>query len=77
LSLEKNQEPPLNMYDETRIESLQFKGRVLVVEDSEINRVVVSEILTSYGVDVELANDGMQAIEAIKQSHFDMIFMDL
>ncbi|MFT6331442.1 MAG: CheY-like chemotaxis protein [Bermanella sp.] len=50
---------------------------MIVVEDSEINRVVVSEILTSYGVDVELANDGMQAIEAIKQSHFDMIFMDL
>jgi signal transduction histidine kinase len=77
LSLEKTQEPPLNMYDETRIESLQFKGKVLVAEDNEINRVVISEILTSYGVDVELANDGMQAIEAIKQSHFDMIFMDL
>jgi signal transduction histidine kinase len=77
LSLEKTQEPPLNMYDETRIESLHFKGRVLVAEDNEINRLVASEILTSYGLDVELANDGMQAIEAIKHSHFDMIFMDL
>jgi CheY-like chemotaxis protein len=35
------------------------------------------EILRPYGLDAELGNDGVQAIEAAKHSHFDMIFMDL
>lgn len=77
LSLEKTQEPPLNMNNDILIESPQFKGCVLVVEDNEINRLVASEILISYGLEVELVNDGMEAIEVTKNTHFDVIFMDL
>nr|WP_297349509.1 ATP-binding protein [uncultured Glaciecola sp.] len=77
LTLEKTQQLPLNIYNDTLIESPQFKGRVLIVEDNEINRLVASEILTSYGLDVELANNGMEAIEVTKNAHFDMILMDL
>jgi signal transduction histidine kinase/CheY-like chemotaxis protein len=77
LPLEKTQQLPLNMHNDTLIQSPQFKGRVLVVEDNEINRLVASEILSSYGLDVELANDGMEAIDVTKNAHFDMILMDL
>jgi signal transduction histidine kinase/CheY-like chemotaxis protein len=77
LALEKTQQSPLNMDNDVLIDSLRFKGSVLVVEDNEINQLVASEILTFYGLDVELVKDGMEAIEITKNSHFDMIFMDL
>ncbi|MFT6048082.1 MAG: signal transduction histidine kinase [Arenicella sp.] len=77
LALEKTQQPPLNLHHDSQIESPQFNGKVLLVEDNEINQIVAKEILKSYGLDIELAIDGMQAIELTKHSHFDLIFMDL
>jgi signal transduction histidine kinase len=77
LTLDKTQQPPLNLHNDTQIESPQFNGKVLLVEDNEINQIVAREILKSYGLDIELAIDGMQAIELTKHSHFDLIFMDL
>jgi signal transduction histidine kinase/CheY-like chemotaxis protein len=77
LTLEKTQQSPLNIQNHTLIKSSQFVGRGLVVEDNEINRLVASEILTSYGLAVELVNNGMEAIEVTKSSNFDIIFMDL
>lgn len=77
LTLEKTQQPPVNVYNVTQIESPQFNGKVLLVEDNEVNQIVAREILKSYGLDVELGTDGMQAIELTEHSHFDLIFMDL
>ena len=77
LTLEKTQQPPVNAYNAAQIESPQFNGKVLLVEDNEVNQIVAREILKSYGLNVELATDGMQAIELTKHSHFDLIFMDL
>ena len=49
----------------------------MVVEDNEISQIVAYEILTSFGLDVALANDGKHGIEVTKDSCFDIIFMDL
>ena len=77
LTLDKTEQHPLNVISDTLAGSPQFNGKVLVAEDNEINQIVAREIFKSYGLDVELAKDGMQAIEATKRSHFDIIFMDL
>ncbi|WP_157651269.1 hybrid sensor histidine kinase/response regulator [Dechloromonas denitrificans] len=54
--------------------------RVLVVEDNEINQQVAVEILHAWGVIVDLARDGQQALDLLfKQSpaHYDLVLMDL
>jgi len=51
--------------------------RVLVVDDSEDNRVLLGEYLRGAGVDVEFADDGETAIEKATTSAFDAVFMDL
>jgi len=54
--------------------------RVLVVEDNEINQQVAVEILHAWGVSVDLAKDGQQALDLLfKQSpaHYDLVLMDL
>jgi len=55
-----------------------LSGRVLVVEDNVVNRMVVESLLTKLGVSVTLAHDGQQALDTLTQgdSH-DLVLMDL
>ncbi len=51
---------------------------VLLVEDNEINQLVATTFLESFGCKVTLANNGLEAIELIKANNsFDIIFMDV
>ncbi|WP_022974791.1 PAS domain-containing hybrid sensor histidine kinase/response regulator [Nevskia ramosa] len=50
---------------------------VLVTDDHDINRQVVSELFGSVDVQVTLAASGAEAIEAAAAQRFDAIFMDL
>ena len=53
--------------------------RVLIVDDSEINREVAERILTSYGAHVTLAVDGKQALDWLLDhgDEVDMVLMDV
>ncbi|WP_081485868.1 hybrid sensor histidine kinase/response regulator [Thiothrix nivea] len=52
--------------------------RVLLVDDSEINRFVGVEMLHNLGVeDVELAPDGEAAILQLQQQDFDVVLLDI
>jgi EAL domain-containing protein (putative c-di-GMP-specific phosphodiesterase class I)/CheY-like chemotaxis protein len=54
-----------------------FPGvRVLVVDDSEVNREVAVEALSRLGVDTSTASDGLQAVECLRAQGFDMVLMD-
>jgi len=56
----------------------KLKGaRVLLVEDNEINQQVASEILKGAGLEVTLANNGQEAVQAVKQGKFDAVLMDI
>jgi CheY-like chemotaxis protein len=53
--------------------------RILLVEDNEINQQVTQAMLDKLDMEVELANDGFQAIECISRfpkNHFDIVLMD-
>jgi PAS domain S-box-containing protein len=67
----------------TKIQKTQFKreympyGSVLVVDDVESNLFVAKGLLLPYGLKIELAASGFEAIEKIKSgSVYDIIFMD-
>ncbi len=56
----------------------QLSGRVLVVEDNVVNRMVIESLLTKLGVCVTVAHDGQQAVEALIQGDSpDLVLMDL
>ena len=56
----------------------ELRGRVLLVEDSEVNVVVATEMLEGVGVEVEVARDGEQAVEVLRDAPpFDLVLMDL
>ncbi|MFA7091745.1 MAG: response regulator [Arcobacteraceae bacterium] len=57
-----------------------FKGiRVLLVEDNEINQEVASMMLEKVGIEVHIANNGLQAVEKYEaeQGRYHLILMDL
>lgn len=54
--------------------------RILIVEDVDINRLVLVELLANSGVHIEEATDGKQAVELMQSSpagYYDLIFMDV
>ncbi|MDR0306820.1 MAG: response regulator [Chitinispirillales bacterium] len=52
-------------------------GRVLVVDDVESNLYVASGLMSPYGLSVDTADSGLEAIELIKSGKaYDIIFMD-
>jgi CheY-like chemotaxis protein len=51
--------------------------RVLFVEDNEVNRRVVREMLTAGGIEMSEAGDGAVGLEMIEANDYDLVLMDL
>ncbi|MCL2304553.1 MAG: response regulator [Planctomycetaceae bacterium] len=57
----------------------QFGERIpiiLIAEDNKINQLVVREILTNFGYQCEVVNNGREAIDIFAKQYFDLILMD-
>jgi osomolarity two-component system sensor histidine kinase NIK1 len=52
------------------------KKNILVVEDNLINQRVIAKYLDQLGHKYELACNGLEALEKLKQGSFDLVFMD-
>ena len=51
--------------------------RVLFVEDNQMNRRVIAEMLRAGGVDMDEAEDGPSGLAMIDANAYDLILMDL
>lgn len=49
---------------------------ILVVDDNELNREIVSELLSMYEIHVDTAVNGMAALQRIQEKDYDLVFMD-
>lgn len=73
------------VYDEPVVEDPEDMGdlegrRVLLVDDNELNREVMKEILVGHGLIVEEADDGSKAVAAVKEKepgYYHFIVMDI
>ena len=54
----------------------QFNARVLVVEDNITNQKVAKGMLAKFGLYVDLAADGKEAVAALSHLPYDLVFMD-
>jgi CheY-like chemotaxis protein len=53
------------------------KRRILIAEDFEENRIALQLILKHAGFDVIVAENGQQAIEAVRRDGPDLVLMDI
>jgi len=52
-------------------------ARILLVEDNEVNQQIARELLAAAGMDVEVAWNGLEAVEKVRSSGYDLILMDV
>lgn len=57
--------------------AVKSKARVLVVDDEEDLRRLLSDIVTKAGYEVMSASDGEEAIGLVKQSRYDVALLDI
>jgi len=77
LDLEPCAAPPAEPEPEPVAEIPSFGLRALVAEDNKFNQVVVQNLLKRIGIDVEVAENGEEALEMLEAGPFDLVFMDV
>ena len=67
--------------EERMIESVDFTGKkILLVEDNELNQEIAAEILKEAGFVVDIADDGIVAVEKMTSAAsdcYDLVLMDV
>ena len=51
--------------------------RILLAEDNVVNQLLAVILLEGWGVTVEVVGDGLEALEALRKSHYDLVLMDI
>ncbi|RYY17117.1 MAG: PAS domain-containing hybrid sensor histidine kinase/response regulator, partial [Chitinophagaceae bacterium] len=65
-----------DMSQEINYQSLG-KRRILVAEDVELNQYLARHIMESWGFEVEIAVNGLEALRKVQESEYDLILMDI
>jgi signal transduction histidine kinase/ActR/RegA family two-component response regulator len=60
-----------------RLKAQHAGARILLAEDEPINQEVSRGLLEDVGLVVDLADDGLMAVEMAKRTHYDLILMDM
>ncbi|MDP0488033.1 MAG: response regulator, partial [Fusobacterium sp. JB020] len=73
-----NKSEALKLKEESeKIETSLKNKKILICEDIEINRLILTKILNSLGIIVEEAEDGKIAVKKAKENRYDGILMDI
>jgi len=48
-----------------------------VVEDNDVNRFLIRSLLGKWKADVTCVENGVEALQAMTESRFDLVFMDI
>ncbi|WP_395943234.1 response regulator [Brevundimonas sp.] len=65
-----------NVSDLSELE-LQSAPHILIVDDNATNRVVAQALCEMFGCSSELAEDGLEALQAVQESRYDLVLMDI
>jgi PAS domain S-box-containing protein len=62
---------------EPEAEKARKTRSILLVEDDSVNQIVLSRMLQERGHAIELANNGLEALDAYRGKQYDVILMDI
>ncbi len=55
----------------------QYRSKVLFVDDAKVNLMLGRKLLSNFGLEVDTAENGKQAIACCEKNTYQLIFMDL
>lgn len=62
--------------DSAAIALLGNDGKVLVVEDNKVNQAVAVGMLKALGIQADVANNGLEAVDLMRKYHYPLVLMD-
>ncbi|TCP93304.1 two-component system aerobic respiration control sensor histidine kinase ArcB [Cricetibacter osteomyelitidis] len=74
LQIKINEASPPSAY---AISNVHLSLHILLVEDLEINVIVAKSLLEKLGYQVDVANNGEQALQKFEQNQYDLILLDI
>ena len=63
--------------DYSKIVRIEPPITVLVADDIEVNRIILSKTLRHQGINIVTATNGLEAVDAVREHHIDIIYMDI
>jgi two-component system sensor histidine kinase/response regulator len=72
-----DKEDVLEVPQTNELDNIEFEGKILLVEDNKVNQLVASMLLDDMGLEVDIANDGAEAVEMSMYGDYNLILMDL
>jgi len=74
-------EPPTDIYEKDDVMEQEVKVQnemnILLVEDNLINQKVAIALISQYCSNIDVAVNGLEAIEAVANKDYDLVFMDM
>jgi len=59
-------------------EAFQYRPlRILLAEDNKMNQLIASKIFKKVGYSIDIAENGLAAVNMVEQCNYDLIFMDI
>lgn len=53
------------------------RKKILLAEDLELNQFIAKHIMETWGFEVDIACDGLQALDMVKKNTYDLVLMDI
>jgi signal transduction histidine kinase/CheY-like chemotaxis protein len=73
---DRSREERRELLDHGELRAARPDVRILLAEDNRVNQMVTVKILEQAGYKVDVANNGIEALEALKRSRYDLVLMD-
>ena len=78
LNLRTGEEKPVsNSVPNNTVNDSPIAGKILLVEDNEVNVMVATKFLVKWGAEVEVAKNGQDAVDRLRTEKYAVILMDL
>jgi PAS domain S-box-containing protein len=73
--------PPAHATPAARLETAPLPQldpiRILVAEDNEVNQAIVLQFLKKFNLTADLVDNGLAAVNSVKQDSYELVFMDV
>ncbi len=71
-------QPPLqSLQDTDAAPAPRLRARILLADDNPMNRDLFTALLSGEDFDITCVEDGAQAVRAVQEQRFDLVFMDV
>jgi two-component system, sensor histidine kinase len=77
VKLKMGKPPIVEQKEQVKLSVTQNVLNILLVEDDKVNQIVVSRVLKDTGHQVDIANNGIEALDLHEHKEYDVILMDI